>query len=277
MEFEVDGRRAYGYCANRPLMRDQPSVVFVHGAQHDHSVWGLQSRYLAHHGWNVLALDLPGHGRSEGPALATIEAMATWVLKAIEAAEVLDARPLLIAGHSMGSLVALEAAGQCPERVDGIALVATAFPMKVSDALLEAARTDEARAIDMINYWSHSGPSHRPGAPGPGFSVFVGNRRLMERQAPGVLFNDFNACNSYRRGLERAGSLACPALYVLGERDAMTMARHAKDLIRQTPRADVVEIPGSGHNLMGEQPERTLNALRGWLDARRAEACARSA
>jgi pimeloyl-ACP methyl ester carboxylesterase len=126
--------------------------VFVHGALHDHSVWILQSRYLAHHGFAVLAVDLPGHGRSAGPALDTVEAMADWVLQLAAAGR----KRATIVGHSMGSLIALEAAGARRRASSAIALVGTAYPMKVSDALLQAARDDEPRAFDMINQWSHS-------------------------------------------------------------------------------------------------------------------------
>lgn len=262
MHLEVAGHRAYAYTGGKPFDAARPAVVFVHGAQHDHSVWILQSRYLAHHGFAVLAVDLPGHGRSEGPALPTVEAMADWVLALIEAA---GAPRAAIVGHSMGSLIALEAAGRAPERVSRIALVGTAYPMKVSDALLAAARDDEPRAFDMINQWSHSGVTHRPGNPGPGFSVFVENLRLMQRQAPGVLLNDFAACNQYAGGAQRAAQLACPALFVLGERDLMTPPKAARALIDAIAQREVVTIPRCGHNTMSERPDAVLAALRGFL------------
>src|SRR5690606_30868887 len=192
--------------------------------------WILQSRYFAHHGYAVLAVDLPGHGRSEGDALPTIEALGHWLVAALDAFGV--ARATLV-GHSMGSLVALEVAGAAPARVDRIALVGTAFPMKVSDALLSAARDDEARAFDMINFWSHSAINARPGFPAPGFSMFVQNRRLMERQRRGVLAVDFSTCNAWQGGFDRADALRCPALFVLGERDAMTQPRFARKLIER--------------------------------------------
>jgi pimeloyl-ACP methyl ester carboxylesterase len=265
MRFEVDGRTAYAYTGAKPLAPERPTIALIHGAAHDHSVWALQSRYLAHHGWNVLAFDLPGHGRSDGPPLPTVEQMGEWVVRTIAAAIPERSSPLVIAGHSMGSLIALEAASAAPPGLAGVALLSIAFPMKVSEPLLEATRNDEARARDMINYWSHSGPTHRPGAPGPGFSLFLGNWRLMERQPAGVLYNDFNACNAYGRGLERVSALKCPVLYLLAQRDAMTMTRNARELIRATPHAEVVEIPGSGHNMMAEQPDATLRGLMQWL------------
>ncbi|MGE0800928.1 MAG: alpha/beta fold hydrolase [Lautropia sp.] len=263
----------YAYTGGRPLAADQPLLAFVHGAQHDHSVWGLQSRYLAHHGYSVLAFDLPGHGRSGGAPLATIEAMAGWLCAAIpaacQAAGIGAVPPTVVIGHSMGSLIALEAtaaaAGKAPPWLAAVALLGTAVPMRVSDALLAAARDDEARAFDMINFWSSAGINHRPGTPGPGFSTFVQNRRLMERQRPGVLANDFAACNGYAAGLDRAGALAVPALYLLAARDQMTPPSAARLAIDATANKRVVVIPGCGHNLMAERPDETLDALRGWL------------
>ena len=262
MQFELDGRSAYAYTGGKPFNPALPTVVMVHGAQHDHSVWILQSRWLAHHGFSVLALDLPGHGRSAGPALTDIPAMADWVLRATQA--VGARRPTLI-GHSMGSLIALEAAGKAPQQVQGIGLIGTAFPMKVSDVLLNAARDDEQSAFDMINRWSHARWIHRPGTPGPGFSVHVQNLRLMQRQARGVLLNDFSACNAYADGLDRARTLSCPVLFVLGARDAMTPPRAARALIEAVSQAAVVEVPQCGHALMTEAPDATRQALSAWL------------
>src|SRR5690606_32409657 len=184
MWLDIPGRKLYAYTGGREFDPALPGVVFVHGAQHDHSVWVLQTRFFAHHGRSVLALDLPGHGRSEGPLDTTVEAMADTVITAIAAAGLERAA---IVGHSMGALIALECAARAPDKVERIALLGSAFPMKVSDALLEAAANDEPRAMDMINRWSHSGINFRPGSPAPGFSVYWQNRRLMARQAPGTL------------------------------------------------------------------------------------------
>ncbi len=262
MRLTIDQHEAYAYTGGRPFDPALPTVAFVHGAQNDHSVWILQSRYLAHHGYGVLAWDLPGHGRSQGPVLPTVEAMADWVVRASLAA---GARQVAIVGHSMGSLIALEAAGARPEAVRAIALVGSAFPMKVSEALLTAARDDEPRAFDMINQWSFSGVTHRPGNPGPGFSVFNEGRRLMERQRPGVLLNDFAACNAYAGGEARAAQVRCPVLFVLGGADQMTPPRAARTLQQALPASTTVQLPGCGHQLMAEQPAQVLQALRGFL------------
>ena len=266
MQLDVDGHSAYVYTGGKRFDPALPTVVFIHGAQHDHSVWILQSRYLAHHGRGVLAVDLPGHGRSGGAALATVEAMADWILALLTAAGV--ARAVLV-GHSMGSLIAVEAAARAPDRIDRIVLVATAYPMVVSDLLLDAARDDEPRAFEMIGIWSsdttHGGYSHKPSAPGPGFGIVWGGRRLMQRQRPGVLFNDFTACNAYRNGEPAAAAVRCPALFVLGERDAMTMARAGRSYAATLPDAKTVVIPGVGHMVMAEAPDATLDALKDFL------------
>ena len=168
MFLTASGHQAYAYSGGKPFDPTLPTVVFIHGAQHDHSVWILQSRYLAHHGYGVLALDLPGHGRSDGPPLESVEALATWVIAVLDAAGV---RTASLVGHSMGSLIALEAAGSTPDRIDRIALIGAAYPMRVSDSLLEATRDDEPLAQDMVNIWSHSTYSAKPSNPGPGFST----------------------------------------------------------------------------------------------------------
>lgn len=262
MQFDVQGRKAYAYTGGKPFDARLPTVVFVHGAQNDHSVWILQSRYLAHHGYGVLAVDLPGHGRSEGPPLTSVESMAQWLGALLTAAGVEQAA---IVGHSMGSLIGLELAGTQPARVTRFIPVGAAFPMKVSDALLDAARSDEARAFDMINSWSHLSLNHHPGCPGPGFSVFVQARRLMERQAKGVLYVDFNACNSYAAGFDRAAAVTCPTLFVLGRRDLMTPPKAGRNLAAAIPASKVVEIEGSGHSLMTEQPDAVLEAVKSFL------------
>ncbi len=258
MELTVKGKKAYAYTGGKSFDASLPTVAFVHGAQHDHSVWILQSRYLAHHGYGVLALDLPGHGRSEGPALARIEELADWIAAALAAAGVNAAS---LVGHSMGSLIALECAARHPTHVAKIALLATAYPMKVSEQLLEATKNDEPAAQDMVNIWSHLAYAQYPNNPGPGFWVIGENLRLMQRQKAGVMHTDFAACNAYGGGAAAAAKVGCPALFVIARRDAMTPARSAQAFAQTVKGARVVGIEGSGHNMMGEKPDDVLDAL----------------
>jgi pimeloyl-ACP methyl ester carboxylesterase len=267
MQFELDGRMAYAYTGGRPLDPALPGVVFIHGALHDHSIWILQSRYLAHHGHAVLALDLPGHGRSAGPALDVRQAGA-WVARAIEATGL--QRPALV-GHSLGSLIGLEAAAALGERASHLFMVGTAYPMKVAPALLQMCLDQPLQAIDLVNSRSFASYASKPSAPGPGFSLHGGNRALMRRNlagyAEGNLFHhDFRACDVYD-GLEQAAPrLRCPVTLVLGASDQMTSPRAVTPLL-DLLKPRVVTLP-CGHTIMGEQPDAFLEALKIGLAAR---------
>lgn len=264
MLYTVNDRAAYAYTGGKAFDAALPTVVFIHGAQNDHSVWGLQSRWFAHHGYGVLAVDLPGHGRSAGPALASVEQMADWLLALLDAAGVERA---LLVGHSMGSLVALEANHRAPGRVRGLAMLGTTYPMKVSDALLATARDDEQTAIDMVNIWSHSSIAHKPSSPAPGFSVMGGARRLMQRMSainPEQLFHtDFSACNAYANGEAAARAAACPTLFIFGAKDMMTPPRSTRMLTGAIAHGKIVTVD-AGHSLMSEQPDAVLDALIGF-------------
>ncbi len=253
---------AYAYTGGKTFDPTLPAVVFLHGALHDHSVWTLAARWFAHHGHGVLALDLPGHGRSGGPALDSVEAMADWVIAALDASGVEQAS---LVGHSMGSLIALEVAARAPTRTRHLVMVATAYPMVVSPDLLDAAANDPQGAILNVNTWTHSTQAAKPSYPGPGSWLHGGNVALMRRMqaadpASNLFLNDFRACNAYRGGLEAAAKVAAPTTIVVGRRDQMTMMKDAQaiaEALASTP----VAID-AGHALMTEAPDAVLAALR---------------
>lgn len=262
MLLNIKGHDTYCYTGGKPFDPALPTAVFIHGAQNDHSVWILQTRYFAHHGFGVLAVDLPGHGRSKGAALSNVEAIADWLLALLDAAGV---RQAMLIGHSMGSLIALETCARAPERVTRLALVGTAYPMKVSDALLDAAKNQEQTAIDMVNIWSHSSIAQKPSCPGPGFYVMGGGQRLMQhisRQNPEQVFHtDFSACNAYANGEAAAKSVTCPTLFLLGKKDMMTPPKATATLTNAIPHSKVMQIENCGHALMAEQPDAVLDTL----------------
>ncbi len=262
MIIDTQPHAAYAYTGGKRFDPALPTAVFIHGAQNDHSVWALQTRYFAHHGFSVLAIDLPGHGRSTGAPLGSVEAMADWLSRVLSAAGV---KKVVLIGHSMGSLVALETALRSAKTVCGVALVGTAYPMKVSTHLLDASQHREQDAIDMVTLWSHSGIAQKPSAPGPGFYVPGGARRLMQHVSRGnpakVFFTDFSACNDYANGEAAARALQCPALLLLGRKDLMTPPKATAALRSAMPNARVVQLDGSGHSLMAEQPDQVLEAL----------------
>lgn len=265
MKLEVQGQAAYAYTGGKPFDASLPCVVFIHGACHDHSAFALHARWFAHHGCAVLAVDLPGHMRSAGPLLPDVEALAAWVLALLDAAGV--ARAALV-GHSMGSLIALDAAGRAPERVRALVMVGTAYPMKVSDALLATAGDAPARAMAMVNAWSISGFASKPGLPGPGNWLHGGNLALMHQvqsrqRGVNVFLHDFEVCNRYGGGLDAAARVRCPVHFILGQADQMTPPRATKELAAAL-KARIHTVP-SGHHQMGETPEATLAALRAAL------------
>jgi pimeloyl-ACP methyl ester carboxylesterase len=261
MLLTVQGVDAYCYTGGKPFNPALPTVVFIHGAQNDHSVWALQTRYFAHHGYGVLAVDLPGHGRGKGAAKASVAELADWLLQVLDAAGV---QKVALFGHSMGSLIALEASHQAPERVTHLGMIGSTYPMKVSDALLETSRSDEPGAIDMVNIWSHSSIAHKPSCPGPGFSVMGGARRLMQRisqiNPQQVFYTDFSACNAYANGEAAAQAVRCPTLFLFGARDMMTPPKSTRLLTSTIKHGKVVTVD-SGHSLMSEQPDAVLDAL----------------
>ena len=271
MQLTVNQHSVYCYTGGKDFDPALPVIMLLHGAQNDHSVWALQSRALAHRGFAVLAPDLPGHGRSSGGApLETVEAMAAWALALLGAAGVEQA---LLVGHSMGSLIALEAAYAAPQRVSGLALLGATFPMKVSDALLDSARSEPQVAIDLVASWSHAAWLPGPSSAGPGTSVFNTARRLMQRMAArgvdGLFHTDFAACNAYANGAVAAASIACPTLFVLGRKDTMTPPRSASALTGAIKQARIVSVD-AGHAMMSEAPDAVLAALLGF--AREAQA-----
>ena len=254
MNLTVDGKAVFAYTANHPLDRAKRTVAFIHGAGLDHSWFGLQSRYFGYHGWNVLALDLPGHGRSAGPALDSVPALADWLVHALDAAQV---RSAALVGHSLGTLVTVDCAARHAERVERIALIATGYPMKVTDAFLEAAKRNEYTAYDMHTIWGHAPQVPLGGNPNPGMWMYGDTQARLERLAPGVLYAGLKASNDYRF----SGTVKCPALFILGKRDMMTPPRAAKSLQEQIPGARTVLVDYSGHSLMAEAPDAVLDTL----------------
>lgn len=258
MKFIVDHHEAYAYTGGKPFDPALPCVVFIHGALNDHSVWTLLARWCAHHGYGVLAVDLPGHGRSGGAPLTSVEDIAAWLYRLLDAAGVQKAA---LVGHSMGSLIALQAA----ERASTLVMVGTAYPMKVSDALLSTARDKPEAAMAMVTAFSHSLASAKPSYPGPGAWLRGGSmalmRRLQAKQTGVNLFeNDFRVCDRYAGGEAAAARVACPVHFILGAQDQMTSPKQ-NAVLTGLLKPRIHTVP-AGHALMAEAPDAVLAALR---------------
>ena len=265
MKISVQGREAYAYTGGKVFDSALPCVVFIHGAVNDHTVWTLLARWFAHHGHSVLALDLPGHMRSDGPALTSVQDMADWVLALLDAAGVQRAA---LAGHSMGSLIALEAAARAPERITHLAMLGTCVPMPVPQPLLDLSLADPHAAIDRVVSFSFSTLAAKPSYPGPGVWLRGAGRALMRQVLaaqgnPRLFHNDFSACNEYSVGMAAAERVQCPAALVLGLLDQMTSPKGAV-AVAERLKATVHTVP-AGHYLIQESPDPVLNALRDLL------------
>jgi len=269
MQVQVNGAQTYCYTGGKPLDPGQPTVVFIHGVLNDHSVWALQSRYLAHHGWNVLAVDLPGHSRSQGDAPESVEQATDFIIALLDAVGITRAA---LVGHSWGSLIALEAAARLGARASHLALVGTAHPMKVAPALIESALNEPEKALRMVNVFSRStlAPPLAAGQWVYGAGMALGRRVLRSNPQVNVFHRGFVACDSYANGEQAIAAIECPVLFALGTLDQMTPPKAAQGLIQAARAAgktvQVAQLP-VGHHQMSEAPDAMLQAISGFLAA----------
>src|SRR5437763_2433532 len=260
MQLSVNGNQAFAATGGREFDRSQPTVVLLHGAGFDHTIWALHSRWFAHHGYGVLAPDLPAHGRSTGAPISTIGGMADWTAALLDAAGVAKAR---LVGHSMGSLIALETAARHPANVSALGLIGAAAAMTVGPDLLKAAEANDHSAVDMVSIWGLGFKAELGGSLAPGLWMHSGAQRVLEQCRPGVLFNDLAACNAYQNALAAAAQITLPATLILGERDMMTPLKAGKALAAALPNSRTVVLRGAGHMMMVERPDELLAALQG--------------
>src|ERR1700692_1580535 len=260
MQLSVNGTDIFAATGGRTFDASERAIVFLHGAGFDHTTWALHSRWFAHHGYGVLAPDLPGHGRSAGAPLPTIADMADWTAALLDAAGAAKAR---LVGHSMGSLIALETAARHPAKVSALSLIGTAATMSVGPDLLKAAEVNDHAAIDMVSIWGLGYQAELGGSLAPGLWMHSGAQRVLEEGRPGVLFNDLSACNDYQNALAGAAEITVPTTLILGERDMMTPTNAGKALAAALPNSRTVVLRGAGHMMMAERPDELLAALHG--------------
>src|SRR3982075_3452245 len=211
MQLSVNGIDTFVATGGRNFDVAQPTILLLHGAGFNHTSWALHSRWFAHHGYGVLAPDLPGHGRSSGAALPSIADMADWTAALLDAAGAAKAR---LVGHSMGSLIALETAARHPAKVSALGLIGTAATMTVGPDLLKAAETDDPSAIDMVSIWGLGFQAELGGSLAPGLWMHSGAQRVLEQSRPGVLFHDLSACNAYQNALSAAAQITVPTTFI---------------------------------------------------------------
>src|SRR3984885_3437549 len=260
MHLSVNGLETFVATGGRDFDESLPTIVLLHRAAFDHTTRALHSPWVAHHGYGVLAPDLPGHGRSSGAPLPAIADMADWTAALLESASARQAR---LVGHSMGSLISIETTARHPDKVSGLSLIGTAATMTVGPDLLKAAEANDPAAIDMVSIWGLGFSAELGGSLAPGLWMHQTAQRVLQRCAPGVLHSDLNACNTYQNALAAAAQIKVPATFVLGERDMMTPAKAGKALAAALPNSRTVVLRGAGHMMMVERPDELLAALQG--------------
>jgi pimeloyl-ACP methyl ester carboxylesterase len=261
---EVNGKAiAYG-TGGVAWPAGQPLLVFLHGAGGDHTVWALQARAMAQHGWNVAAPDLPGHGRSADlPALDTVEALADWAAAFAEA--LAPGHPAAWVGHSMGACIAVTVAARHASQAAALALVGTGAAMPVNAELLDDTLNAKARADAFVASFGHGRGAHFGGSAAPGVWMIGATRALLARCPPRAFHSDFAACNAWQSG-PLTGQVKCPVLVVSGEADRMTPPKSGNALAKAIAGARFEVLPGAGHMIMAETPGPLTATLRAFFD-----------
>lgn len=265
MQVKVGGRSIHCATGGRGFDAARPAVVLLHGAGMDHTCWAVQARWLAWHGWATLVPDLPGHGRSEGRPLTSLDDMASWTTALMDAAGLGEAA---LIGHSMGGAIALEVAGRNPARVTHLALFGTAASIPVGEALLTAAANDVSAACQMMTEWGHGAGAKMGRNPIPGLWMTGATKALLGRNRPGVLHADLAACNAWTTGAAAAAKVRAPTLVLLAANDVMTPNRHGRALASAVAGARAMTLEDCGHMMMQEAPDACVDALQGFLDVR---------
>lgn len=258
MEIRLDGRRVRYAHGGRDHDPAQPGLVLVHGAGMNRSVWQLQTRHFAHRGCRAAALDLPGHGGSDGPPLADMGELGDWLADVIEA---LGLAPAHVVGHSMGTYVALEAAARNPDAIASLVLIGTAASMPVHPELLAAATDDVEHASRLMSSWGFGARAHVGRHAAPGMWLIGGSTALLDTSRPESLGIDMAMCNGYDGAVAAALACACPVTFVLGSLDKMTPPKRAQPLIDACGDAAVVTVEGAGHMIPVEAPDATREAI----------------
>lgn len=262
MDVIVDGLKTHAATGGRDGGGGEPVVILIHGSGMDRTVWQFQSRNIAFRGRRVLAVDLPGHGRSDGAPPETIAAMADWLGRFMDAAEVETAT---LIGHSMGSLIALDMAARYPDRIDRLVLMGVAETMPVHPELLEAAAQDRPLAPELIVYWGLGEKARIGGHPQPGLWIHGANETLLKLSRPGILATDLAACDTYTGAATAARKIECPTLFVLGRDDRMTPLKKGLELAGMVKDSRCVVIGRCGHTMMCERPNQVYDALKGFV------------
>jgi pimeloyl-ACP methyl ester carboxylesterase len=224
--------------------KEKPSILLMHGSGLTHIVWSLHEQFYVNQGFNVLSVDLPGHGNSEGPSLKSIEEISDWIKSLMS---VLNIKKLIIIGHSQGSLVGIDFAARYPDLISSLVLVAGSYKMPVNQDLINYAEAGDEKAVLLMMKWGYEGSKAFIGG-NPVKKIINSSREIRE-----VLAVDLNACNNYKGGKESLGKINCSTLCIFGDLDKMVPLKVGNKMSSMIKNSEKKIINNCGHMIIFEK------------------------
>lgn len=262
MYFQLNDKRVFAATGGKEFDNNKPVVMFLHGSGMDHTFFSLLTRFFAFRNYSVLALDLPGHTLSQGPALTSIEAMGDWLNDVVTT---LGIENISVVGHSQGCLNALEFASRYAEKIKSVSFIASGMATPVNPALIESAENNPQAAIAMMMSWGFGGPGHLHQGQTPGNSMLTCGRYVMTGNTPHELATDLKACNAYENGAAAAAAIHCPVQVILGGKDKMAPRKAGLGLVQALSDPQLNVIEQSGHMVPVEAPNQCRQLLRDFI------------
>jgi len=242
--FEVDKKKVFASDAGKNIDKNKSTIVFLHGSGLSHIVWSLAEQYLSNQNYNVLALDLPGHGNSEGESLKSIEEISDWLEKVFNQ---LDISELIIVGHSQGCLEAIEYFFKYPKKIKSIIFVGGSYKMPVNQDLIDLAEAGDDQAVKLMMKWGYENSKKFIGG-NPVEKIINSPKDIRE-----ILAVDLIACNKYKNGSEALKAINCPTLFIFGELDKMVNVEKGRKFASLVPNSKTQVIKDCGHMIMFEK------------------------
>jgi pimeloyl-ACP methyl ester carboxylesterase len=240
----IKNKSVYASDAGRGVENFKDTIIFLHGSGLSHIVWSLTEQFFSNKNYNVLSIDLPGHGNSEGPCLDSIEKIADWLEKVFEE---LKLKNIILVGHSQGCLEALEYSFKYKHRLKKIVFVGGSYRMPVNKDLIDLASDGDSDAVKLMMKWGFEGSKKFIGG-NPIKKIIQSSRDISE-----ILAVDLIACNNYQNGSDAAKAINCPAMFIFGELDKMTNLESGKKFANLVKNSTTHIIIGSGHMIMIEK------------------------
>ncbi len=244
MIFQLENKNIYASDSGQGLDINKDTMVFLHGSGLSHIVWSLAEQFFSSKNFNVLSIDLPGHGNSDGPCLDSIEKIADWLEKVFDK---LQLKNLILVGHSQGCLEILEYSSRYKERIKKLVFVGGSNKMPVHPDLIELAQNGHSDAVKLMMKWGYEGSKKFIGG-NPVEKIIQSPRDISE-----ILAIDLNACNNYLNGSEAAKVINLPSMLIFGELDKMVNLEAGKKFSNLIKNSTTHVIKGCGHMIMIEK------------------------